>query len=70
MCAGPVRDALLTEFTWFDHVDLESVFLISLFSCKLQDLLTRESPPTMGWALPHLSLIKKRSQRLVFRKSG
>jgi hypothetical protein len=33
--------------------------LLSLLSYRAQDPCSRMAPPTMGWTLPHQSLIKK-----------
>lgn len=38
---------------------------LPLLSCRAEDHQPRAAPPTIGWVLPHQSLIMKRSHRLA-----
>jgi hypothetical protein len=48
--------------------DLVPHGLLSLLSSRIQDYLPRVELPTMGWPLPHQSLIKKTPTRGKKRK--
>ena len=63
--AGTWRQELMQR-TWRGAAYwLASPGLLSLLSYRTQDYQPRMVPPTMGWALPHQSLIKKMPYSLI-----
>jgi hypothetical protein len=49
---------------------LTGLLFMACSACFLQELRTTHlvvAPPTVGWALPHLSFIKKMPNRLAYR---
>jgi hypothetical protein len=39
---------------------------LSLYSYRTQDYQSGSAPPTMGWALPHQSLVEQMSYRFAY----